>query len=235
MQSQHGDYTDMFRRHTDDARVETVVIDAVDGTLPSASEVDLALITGSPASVVEVEPWVDRLAELSSQMIDRGVPLLGVCYGHQLVAYARGGEVKVNDRGYEIGTADVRLTDAGIDDPLLGSLDPVDRTLQFNAIHGDAVTRAPDSARILAENDNSDVQAFSMGDRTWCVQFHPEISKGAIEMYVDERRAVIERRAAEIGLDPAEAVRIARESIRPTPAGPRLLSRFVDLALERLG
>lgn len=225
----HGDYTDMFRARCADPRIEVDVYDAVAGDLPARC--DLALITGSPASVTEVEPWVDRLAEWSSAAIDRGVPQLGVCYGHQLIAYARGGAVEVNTRGYEIGSVRVALTDAGRADPLLG---PLGEDLWFQAVHGDVVSKMPNDAVLLATNEIG-VQAYALGDRTWCVQFHPEFSAACVSMYVDAREATIRRRAEMIGRDPDEAVRGAADSVRDTPAGPALLSRWVDLALERIG
>lgn len=230
VRAKHGDYVDMFRARCADERIEVDVYDAVAETFPKSA--DLALITGSPASVTDVEPWVDRLAAWSNAAMDDRVPLLGVCYGHQLVAYARGGRVEVNDRGYEIGSVPIRLTDEGRKDALLGGLGD---DLWFQAVHGDAVTKMPEDATLLASNDNSPIQAFSMGDRTWCVQFHPEFSSDAVRMYVGQREATIRARAERIGRDPDEAVAAAKASIRDTPAGPALLKRFVDLALERIG
>lgn len=230
VQAAHGDYVDMFRERCANDQIEIEIYDAVAEQLPDRC--DLALITGSPASVTEVEPWVDRLAAWSNDAMAKNVPLLGVCYGHQLIAYAQGGAVEVNPRGYEIGSVPIALTDAGRADPLLGGLGD---DLWFQAVHGDAVTKMPDDAVLLASNEVAPVQAFSMGDRTWCVQFHPEFSAGCVAMYVDAREAVIRRRAEALGKDPDEAVRAAAASVRDTPAGPALLSRWVDLALERIG
>src|SRR4051812_8272904 len=73
------------------------------------------LVTGSPLSVTEKAPW---MLELGRELLKAGVPVLGVCFGHQLLAQVAGGEVIVNPRGREIGTVRVKLTQAGKRDPL---------------------------------------------------------------------------------------------------------------------
>ena len=193
--------------------------------LPRQWEVDAVLITGSPFSVYERQPWEQRLEAWTREVVQAQKPLLGVCYGHQLVAQALGGEVKKNPRGYEIGTVDIELTQAGKEDPLLSPLVP----LRFSAVHGDAVTRMPEGAKLLAENARCAVQAFALGPMQWCVQFHPEFSSEVTAMYVEARADTIRKDAAQRGEDPEAAVQSAQASIRPAPAGPALMARFVEL------
>lgn len=226
----HGDYDAMFRAILEPLGVACEVVDAHRGApLPDPSSVDMALITGSPASVTEPEPWVHALADWSRAVLRANRPTLGVCYGHQLLAFAHGGAVGTSARGMEIGSTEVELTEAGREDPLLGPLAEGQGGLLFNQVHGDVVTRLPDGAVHLAANRHTELQAFRLGDRTWAVQFHPEFTHGIMQMYVDVRADRVKALAESAGLDPEAAIEEARRSIRPTPLGPRLLARFVEL------
>lgn len=157
------------------------------------------IISGSSSSLVETgaapDPWLDDAADLVVRAHDLGVPVLGVCFGHQLVGYAFGARVIVNPKGYEIGTRSVELTDAGRTDPLFAGVRP---RLPTNLTHFDVVVEPPARVRQLARNDATELQAIAVGDHVRGVQFHPEFDGAIMRAYVDARRAEVRERDPDV-------------------------------------
>src|SRR5271166_4549070 len=133
--------------------------------LPGPRDADAFVITGSSSSVTERAPWMLRAEALVRAIVAADTPLFGICFGHQLIAQALGGEVVRNTRGREIGT--VRVQRVG-DDPLFAGLP---RAFDVNATHVDAVTRLPRGAQVLARTDLDAVASFRLGRHTRTVQF----------------------------------------------------------------
>lgn len=151
-----------FFREVDASVVEYVVND---GDIPEIPDVDGAIITGSRASVYWDEPWIEKTRQWTRDAIDAGLPVLGVCWGHQLIADALGGEVR--DMGeYEIGYRSVTH------DGHSALFEGIDRTFTAFQTHSDEVVSVPLDASVVAESDVS-IQAYE-GDGYWGVQFHPE-------------------------------------------------------------
>ncbi|MFB6092855.1 MAG: type 1 glutamine amidotransferase [Haloquadratum sp.] len=146
-----------------------------DGTWPY----DAVVISGSQTSVTDREPWMETLAELARDLHELGVPMLGVCWGHQLLASALGGCVAEMDE-YELGYRPIERYD---DSPLLAGMPG-----EFVAFetHSDEVVRLPPGAVELAGNDRS-CQAFSLGP-TFGVQFHPEYDLETVRDVLEEKR-----------------------------------------------
>ena len=113
----HGDYPAWFEKALGFAMP---VVRAHQGEKldPQRHRPEGIIVTGSPLSVTERAPWMLRLGDDLLRIGARGVPVLGVCFGHQLLARAAGGDVVLNPRGREIGTVRVQLTPAGRRDPL---------------------------------------------------------------------------------------------------------------------
>ena len=216
MRAQFGDYPSWFARHLA-SRVELTVVRAYEENLPGLSRYDGVLVTGSPRSVVEPEPWMDAAA---SYVLDaaRSRPVLGVCFGHQLIARALGGRVERNPRGREAGTTEVQLTDEGARDPLFHG---VPRTLSVQQTHEDHVAELPAGATLLAANEFSPAQAYAVGDATRCVQFHPEMDAERSRVLAEIRRERLDRQA------PGGA-RHVLASIRVTRDAERVLTNWVE-------
>jgi len=182
--------------------------------LPSLADLDGILVTGSLASVTRPEPWMEDAAGFLRDAT-RSLPVLGVCFGHQLLAWALGGRVERNPAGLEAGTGEVRLTEAGRRDPLFSGLP--DR-LPAQQMHEDHVPAPPPGATLLAEGSVTPVQAFASG-RARGIQFHPEIDARVMRCLVERDRRVVEAHAPG-GAEPVLA------SIRETPEAARVLHNW---------
>lgn len=184
-----GDYETWFSRVLGD-RVSLELHFAVEKPRHKLAGYDGMVITGSPRSLVdgEVEPWMDDAAAFVRSADDAGVPVLGVCFGHQLVAYAFGGRVRQNPNGWEVGTVEVALTDEGARDPLFAGLPP---RLRVNQSHRDEVGTLGATTRVLASGAHTPNQAIAVGDHVRGVQFHPEMDAPIIKRIIDHRRLIL--------------------------------------------
>lgn len=158
-----------FRRELDANLAE---FDVNAGQLPDGFVFDGVVVTGSAASVYGDEPWIPDLLDWIRAAIDRGLPHLGVCFGHQALATALGGSVEPMD-GYEIGYREVRRVG---ESRLLADLP--ERFVVFTT-HQDAVVELPPGARSTAENAFGN-HGFER-DRVFTVQFHPEYDRETAE------------------------------------------------------
>ena len=151
-----------FRRELD---ADLVEFDVAAGDLPDTLDFDGGVVTGSRASVYWDEPWIPPLKQWLGDAIDHGVPFLGICYGHQLLADVLGGTVE--DMGeYEIGYREVTHEN---DDPLF---DGIDERFTVYTTHSDRVAELPPGATRIAANDYG-IHGFRKGSVV-AVQFHPE-------------------------------------------------------------
>lgn len=159
-----------FHRELDADVYTYKVSESVDPPQPTvlAETFDAVVVSGSQTAVYDDEAWISETEAWVREVVERGVPLLGVCWGHQLLARAVGGEVHPMG-GFELGYVDVDLLDDADEDPLF---DGVDSPLVAFETHSDEVTALPAEATILAETDRA-LQAFRVGN-AWGVQFHPE-------------------------------------------------------------
>jgi GMP synthase (glutamine-hydrolysing) len=211
-----GDFTDWFVTGLQVDPAHLSILDPREGTdLPDPSEVAGVLITGSHSMVTEHQPWSERVARWLPDIVERGIPLLGVCYGHQLLAYALGGAVGDNSVGREYGTADITLTAQGQTDPLLRDAGALFRA---QVGHVQTVLTLPAGARLLASSPMDRHQAFAVGDCAWGLQFHPEMDVDIIREYVRHNRAVLSAQ----GQDPNALLAASEE----TPASAAILQRF---------
>jgi GMP synthase (glutamine-hydrolysing) len=190
-----GDFERFIRTRTGEAWGGTWAVYDVrgPGPLPGPRDADGFIMTGSSSSVTERTPWMLRAEELLRGIVAARVPFLGICFGHQMMAQALGGEVKKNPFGREIGT--VRITRT-MDDALFRG---TPRVFDVHATHVDAVTRPPPGALVLAKTALDPVAAFAVGDRVRGVQFHPELDAGIMRGYLTARADVLRNE----GADPA--------------------------------
>jgi GMP synthase (glutamine-hydrolysing) len=183
--------------------------------LPTPDDADAFVVTGSSSSVTERAPWMLRTEALLRELHARSVPVLGICFGHQLIGEALGGKVAKNPRGREIGTCEV-VVSAGADDPLLAGLP---RSFTANHSHVDSVVTLPPGAVTLASTSLEPNAMYAVGATTKCVQFHPEFDGDSMRGYVEARAHLIDAE----GLDSREILARAVDA----PHGAETLRNFL--------
>lgn len=203
-----------FRRELD---AELVEYEVSDGDIPQEFDVDGFVITGSRASVYWDEEWIDDLRPWVSEAVDRDIPALGVCFGHQFLADVLGGDVE--DMGeYELG---YRTVDRTEDSRLL---DGYPESFTVFETHSDRVTRLPDSATLIAENEYG-IQGFET-DTVLSVQFHPEYDMQTAREVTKGKDAVSEAVIQRVLDDIDEA------TYREACESKRLFGNYTDFVSE---
>lgn len=176
------------------------------------------LITGSGAMISDRAPWMENTAGWLRGAVAAEVPILGICFGHQLIAHALGGEVGPNPRGFEVGTIRVAFNEDAAADPLFASLPA---SADFGAHHYQSVLTRPAGAQVLGANGQDENQAVRFAPHAWGVQFHPEFGQAFMRALVD----VVADDIVRAGCDPGAI----RRSIDDMPQGPALLRRFMAI------
>lgn len=224
--SRLGDFEDWILEGMGPGRVPVAVcrVDAGE-PLPAAEAVAGVVVTGSQAMVSHRLSWSERTAAWLAEVVARGAPVVGICFGHQLLAHAFGAPVGPNPRGREMGTVVFRPTAAAHVDPLLALLPG---EVALHATHVESVLEPPVGAVVLGSTDRDPCHAFRVAERpAWGLQFHPELSAEGLRAYVEARRDVLRAE----GRDP-EAI---LASIEDTPWGTAILRRFRRLVDELAG
>lgn len=193
-----------------------------DEPLPDVRDVQGVVVSGSASMVTDRADWSERTAAWLKTAVEREVPILGICYGHQLLAHALGGEVGYNPNGRNIGTVDVRLKPDAKADRLFGVFGG---DLHVPVTHRQSVLRLPPDAVLLADTALDPNHAFRIGHKAWGVQFHPEFDANIMRAYVDQKRGELQAE----GIDPDAVNAAALES----PDGTILLRRFADVVRRR--
>lgn len=216
-----GDFEHWFMRHLEDSS-QAVVRDVTrDGPPESVAGWRGVAITGSPAMVTERAPWSEDTAAWLKAAVESQVPVLGVCYGHQLLAHAFGGQVGFREQGRESGTFPVTLTREGRQDPLLGQLPA---TFPAHLTHAQSVLALPPEAILLAHSDGEPHQAFRIGRHAWGVQFHPEFEARIMKGYLETQAEALEKE----GQDAASLM----ASVQETTQATSLLARFAQYSIN---
>ncbi|HNQ04857.1 MAG TPA: glutamine amidotransferase [Thiobacillaceae bacterium] len=218
----HGDFEHWLRRGLGLARIHTRVVAVAQGESPPPPErLSGAIISGSHAMVTDHADWSEALAAWLRCAVPTGLPILGICYGHQLLAHALGGEVANLEPEPEVGTVCVALTAAGREDPLFRGLP---ERFPVHASHVQSARRLPRGAVHLARSRLDPHHAFRAGPRAWGVQFHPEFDALAMRAYV--------QRWARKPHAPARDWHAVQQGVEDTPEAARIMQRFARLVLE---
>ncbi len=213
VRSTRGNYEHYFQEVLVHLETPIVVKDAVAGELPDPEDYAAILVTGSPASVTDREPW----SEAAGQWLRRAmptVPILGVCYGHQIIAHALGGEVQTHPGGPELGVYEVEVLE---DDPLFEGFGPVFPAFE---VHWDHVSVQPPGSRLIARTPEAPLHALAYGTQCRTVQFHPEFDADLV------RGAVL--RHGEMLQPPRPAwVQEQHDAVTELPDQPRIITNFL--------
>jgi GMP synthase (glutamine-hydrolysing) len=221
MAEAHGDFEDWLCANLGDARHCTRVIAVAAGEAPPPPETLAGvIITGSHAMVTDRADWSERLADWLRLAVASKLPVLGICYGHQLLADALGGEVSNLQPAPEVGTITVELCEAASNDPLFAGLPS---RFPAHASHVQSARRLPPQAVALARSVSEPHHAFRIGCCAWGVQFHPEFDTHSMRAYV--------RRWANRADAPVRDWEGIEAEIRSTPEAALITRRFADFAM----
>jgi len=216
-----GDYEQWIAAAMGLEPAEYIVIAPYRGeSLPPPDSLSGAVITGSGAMVTDGEWWMEQSAAWLRQAVEQGLPLLGICFGHQLLAHALGGKVDNNPAGVEVGSIGVTLQTEANHDPLLSVLPD---TFIAQLTHRQSVRTLPAGARLLASSEMEPHQAFVCGDRVWGIQFHPEFDEAIIRHFIDYYSEQLRQEG--------RTVEALIETRRPAPECRTLLGRFAEIIM----
>lgn len=163
LSDRHGAYPDMFVRLLDGYGFEFEAWPVVDGIFPpDVHACDGWLITGSKHGAYEDLPWIAPLEDFVRQAYAAGVPLAGICFGHQIMAQALGGKVEKHAGGWGVGRNLYRMVDG--------------EEFELHAMHQDQVTVRPIEAELIATSDFCENAGFAYKGSAISFQPHPEFS-----------------------------------------------------------
>ncbi|HVI52610.1 MAG TPA: type 1 glutamine amidotransferase [Candidatus Sulfotelmatobacter sp.] len=171
--AEHGTYTAMVATllSAGDGVLQFENFAVLENEFPESVEAcDGYVVTGSRFSAMDETPWMLHLEQFLRDAVDKDRPVFGICFGHQILAKALGGEVRQAEQGWQLGLKTyqvVKRPDWMADAP---------DTLRINAIHQDQVVRAPDGAEIIATSPQCPVAGLVYGDKAVSLQAHPEFT-----------------------------------------------------------
>lgn len=202
MQPQNPSYQMMFEEFFSPIRhaIEISFIHTRHGDFPvNISDYDAYLISGSRHGVYDDLPWIPRLIDFVKTAYQSNIPLIGVCFGHQLLAHALGGEAVLSDKGWGVGVKKMALQANLPNSISSGSLN-IGQPIRLLYMHQDQVIRLPDDALPLLGDEFCPYAGFIIPHRVLSFQGHPEFTSEYLG-------ALIERRSSSIGNDKAEAAK----------------------------
>lgn len=213
-----GGFADWFRAAMQLAPEQMQVVRVDEGlALPPPREIAGAVITGSAAMVTDRADWSEATAAWIRDAHAQATPMFGVCYGHQLMAHALGGEVGWLPEGREIGTTTITRHAS------TQHADALPDTFAAHTTHRQTVLAPPAGAQVLAHSARDPHQWLRYGAHAQSTQFHPEFTVATMRAYIDTRAEMLR----EEGYDPAA---LCAEVI-DTAAARGLLQRFARAAL----
>lgn len=204
----HGDLTELYTGMLRDDCLSFKSWQTWNGELPdNVHECDAWVITGSPAGAYDEDEWVKRLRSFIRDAYDTGVPMVGICFGHQAIAYTLGGVVKKHNSGFAAGVREYNF---------VGEKEP----LSLMALHGDQVLKAPSDATTIASAPYCAHAALRYGDKALSFQNHPEFTAGVIEHFIND------------GIVPAERAAKSIESLKRPLSSAYVSSLIKDFLLK---
>ena len=173
MKDQLGDYGEMFTKLLGGHGFDFKIWSVVDGDFPaSAVDADGWLITGSKHGAYEDHDWIPPLEDLIRAIRETGRPLVGRCFGHQIIAQALGGTVEKFSGGWSVGRTEYTVNG---------------QPMALNAWHQDQVTAIPSSATVVGSSDFCANAALLYDDQIWTIQPHPEFGSDFIDGLIRTR------------------------------------------------
>jgi GMP synthase-like glutamine amidotransferase len=211
-----GGYREMFAALLPEAKFR--YYEAYRGSLPaSATECDAWLCTGSKYSVYDKDAWIQNLATFIRGLNGKR-PFVGICFGHQMLAQAMGGEVAKASQGWGAGVLKVELLKQE------AWMQPPQKEIRIHHMHQDQVQKLPKGSVVLGRSEHCEVGMFRVGDSMLGIEGHPEFTPEFSEALI---RARVER------IGPA-ASKAALETVRQPTDAP-VVAQWIRRFMQRKG
>ncbi len=185
----YGRYGEMFVRFVgdNDKTFSFEIFTVLEDQFPEdVNQCDGYLITGSKFSAYEDLPWIHRLKSLVREIHSAELPMIGVCFGHQVIAEALGGKVEKFSGGWGVGIHQYEITQSQPD-----VLPESQQKLTINAFHQDQISILPEGAEVFATSDFCEYAGVVYGDKILTVQAHPEFTIPFTDSLLSSDRAEI--------------------------------------------
>ena len=180
----YGNYPDLFEIFMSIDREPWKVFDVQKGEYPEdLSQFDVILLTGSAADAHAREPWIIRLEEEVRKAHELGLYILGFCFGHQCVANALGGKTGRNPAGWEVGLFELDFVPEFFEQPWALDI----KSIKMLEIHQDHVIEPPPGAKVWASTPDTPIQMYTLGDKVFCMQGHPEFKTDMVHDLMEKR------------------------------------------------
>ena len=210
MADQHADYDQLFVDLLGENEFDYRHWAVLDGEFPnSTADADAWLITGSRFGAYEGHTWIPPLEEFIRKIYAADQPMVGICFGHQVIAQAMGGRVEKFSGGWSVGRVEYKL-----DKSVFSTESASDQTALL-AFHQDQVVQAPDSAITVGSTDFCKHAALLYGNRALTIQPHPEFYSEFIGGLLDARRTILPKEIVDTATQ-ALGQAIVREPIANT-------------------
>ena len=204
--AEHGNYPGMFISlfHSVDPELEFEVYNVELEQFPQAPEkCEAYLITGSRYSVYDSKRWIENLEKYVLELHERKCPMLGICFGHQMVARALGGKTEAAEQGWGVGVQNYQTVSTQ------KWIQPALKKFSLLASHKDQVTKLPKNAELIAESDFCPYAAFRIDNHILTFQGHPEFQKAYSKALILYRQQILGPEVFEEGIKSLE------QSIQP--------------------
>jgi len=217
-----GDFDDFVLRESKLNKDQVKIIDNFESAISfETNKVAGVIITGSHDNVTDDKNWMKNLSDLIRQIYMTNIPMLGICFGHQILAYTFGGKVDYNSKGIETGTISINLNKCVNKDKLLKNFPNV---FKGHVSHKQTITLLPENATVLGSSkiESSQIVCFKH-DQIWGVQFHPEFNAEITKLYTEAQKDNISK--------DGEDFDTIYNSITDNNFGNRLFDNFLELCM----
>lgn len=186
LSAKYGDYPGMFKHllRTAGPALEFAVYHVTEEQLPKdVDECDAWLITGSRHGVYDPLPWIEPLKRFLKAAYEADVPIVGICFGHQILAEALGGKAAKSDKGWGLGVKQYTVHRRP------RWMTGVDGELSLNALHQDQVIELPGDAEVLAGSEFCPYAVLAYRGNAISIQPHPEFLRDFLRELIEYRRS----------------------------------------------